>query len=217
MTDFDYGDFTQQGIDNKVTLKARLNERRYVSLDLQSDVEGPNLTISGNVHDELNNIDYPIGSAPSGNIAITENTAEGSPLNIAQYATATVNVSGGGMDFVIPEQTINSSATEGVAIQTNFSEILTDKIVLQVITTAYGQPFHVFNVLTKQPLPDNVGVEYTVTMTGRIGGSTMTLQIHITKLDTDEDWKISFIINDTQTAFTNVLISAIAEWDTTPQ
>ena len=96
MPDFNYGDFTQQGIENKVTIKARLNERRYVTLDLQSDVEGPNLTISGNVHDELNNIDYPIGSAPNGNIEITEN---GENINVAPYATATVNVSGGGGDF----------------------------------------------------------------------------------------------------------------------
>ena len=34
------------------------------------------------------------GITPSGNIEITENTAEGEPLNIAQYATATVNVAG---------------------------------------------------------------------------------------------------------------------------
>lgn len=97
MPDFNYGDFTQQGIENKVTLKTRLNERRYVTLDLQSDVEGPNLTISGNVHDELNNIDYPIGSAPNGNIEITEN---GENINVAPYATATVNVAGGGENSV---------------------------------------------------------------------------------------------------------------------
>ena len=36
------------------------------------------------------------GITPSGNIEITENTAEGEPLDISQYATATVNVAGGG-------------------------------------------------------------------------------------------------------------------------
>ena len=35
------------------------------------------------------------GITPTGNIEITENTAEGVPLDIAQYATATVNVAGG--------------------------------------------------------------------------------------------------------------------------
>lgn len=41
---------------------------------------------------------------PTGNIEITENTAE--PLDISQYATATVNVSGGGGDFKYCEVTI---------------------------------------------------------------------------------------------------------------
>lgn len=41
------------------------------------------------------------GITPTGNIAITENTAEGVPLDIAQYATATVNVSGGGDNYLI--------------------------------------------------------------------------------------------------------------------
>ena len=50
------------------------------------------------------------GITPSGNIAITENTAEGEPLNVSQYATATVNVSGGGdSDFTTAQITIISN------------------------------------------------------------------------------------------------------------
>lgn len=96
MTDFNKGDFTQQGVDGHVRATLRLNEKRYVELDLTTNENAQGCTISGNVHDRLNNLDYPIGSAPSGNIAITENTAEGEPLNVSQYATATVNVAGGG-------------------------------------------------------------------------------------------------------------------------
>lgn len=43
------------------------------------------------------------GITPSGNIEITENTAEGEPLDISQYATATVNVAGDS----IPKCTVN--------------------------------------------------------------------------------------------------------------
>ena len=125
MSDFNKGDFTQQGVDGHVRATLRLNEKRYVELDLTTNEDARGCTISGNVHDRLNNLDYPIGAAktissktitengtynasaddcdgynpvtvnvpqPSGNIAITENTAEDEPLNIAQYATATVNV-----------------------------------------------------------------------------------------------------------------------------
>lgn len=129
MTDFNKGDFTQQGVDGHVNAKLRLNAKRYVDIDLTSNEEASGCTISGHVYDSLNDITYPIGRAktissksitengtynasaddcdgynpvtvnvpqPTGNIEITENTTEGSPLNIAQYATATVNVAGGG-------------------------------------------------------------------------------------------------------------------------
>lgn len=43
---------------------------------------------------------------PTGNIEITENTAEGETINISQYATATVNVSGGGVMVVATKQTV---------------------------------------------------------------------------------------------------------------
>ena len=48
------------------------------------------------------------GVTPTGNIEITENTPEGEPLDVSQYATATVNVSGGGGDFTTAEVTITT-------------------------------------------------------------------------------------------------------------
>ena len=106
MSDFNKGDFTQQGVDGHVRATLRLNEKRYVELDLTTNENARGCTISGNVHDRLNNLDYPIGAAPSGNIEITENTAEGEPLDVSQYATATVNVSGGGSDWTTAQLTL---------------------------------------------------------------------------------------------------------------
>lgn len=109
MSDFNKGDFTQQGVNGHVRATLRLNEKRYVELDLTTNENARGCTISGNVHDRLNNLDYPIGAAPSGNIAITENTVEGESLDIAQYATATVNVSGGGGFPTLTATIINST------------------------------------------------------------------------------------------------------------
>ena len=104
MTDFNKGDFTQQGVNGHVNAKLRLNAKRYVDIDLTSNEQASGCTISGNVHDRLNNLDYPIGAAPSGNIEITEN---GENINVAPYATATVNVAGGGGDVELLYTTIN--------------------------------------------------------------------------------------------------------------
>lgn len=111
MSNFNKGDFTQQGVDGHVRATLRLNEKRYVNLDLTTNENARGCTISGNVHDRLNNLDYPIGAAPSGNIEITENTEEGEPLDISQYATATVNVAGGGATIkTMPVTIINNTS-----------------------------------------------------------------------------------------------------------
>ena len=99
MPDFNKGDFTQQGVNGHVNATVRLNEKRLVNIDMTSNEEAEGCTIAGTVTDLLNDKVYPIGSAPSGNIEITENTAEGESLNISQYATATVNVAGGDLPF----------------------------------------------------------------------------------------------------------------------
>lgn len=94
---YNKGDFTQQGINGDVSALVRLNEKRVMKVVLSSDDESDNCDISGKVYDLLNGTSYDIGSGVSGNIEITEN---GENINVAPYATATVNVSGGGGDNV---------------------------------------------------------------------------------------------------------------------
>lgn len=95
MPDFNKGDFTQQGVAGHVNANLRLNKKRLVNIDLTSNEEAEGCTITGTVTDLLNDKVYGIGSGVSGNIEITEN---GENINVAPYATATVNVSGGGGD-----------------------------------------------------------------------------------------------------------------------
>ena len=92
MPDFNKGDFTQQGVAGHVNANLRLNEKRLVNIDLTSNEEAAGCTITGTVKDLLNNQVYGVGAGVSGNIEITEN---GENINVAPYATATVNVSGG--------------------------------------------------------------------------------------------------------------------------
>ncbi|MBQ1315571.1 MAG: hypothetical protein IIY57_05205 [Erysipelotrichaceae bacterium] len=93
MPDFNKGDFTQQGVAGHVNANLRLNEKRLVSIDLTSNEEAAGCNITGTVKDLLNNQVYGVGAGVSGNIEITEN---GENINVAPYATATVNVAGGG-------------------------------------------------------------------------------------------------------------------------
>ena len=103
---FNKGDFTQQGIAGHVNANLRLNEKRLVNIDMTSNEEAEGCTIAGTVTDLLNDKVYNIGSGVSGNIEITEN---GENINVAPYATATVNVSGGGGGGETPRFTINST------------------------------------------------------------------------------------------------------------
>lgn len=103
MAFFNQGDFTQLGVAGHVNANLRLNEKRLVNIDMTSNENAEGCTITGTVKDLLNNKVYNIGSAPSGNIEITEN---GENINVAAYATATVNVSGGG-DMSIKHLTVN--------------------------------------------------------------------------------------------------------------
>ena len=111
MPDYNKGDFTQQGYGGYVSGGLHLNEKRCLTAKISTDEETAGLdSVEINIHDHLNDLDYTfsgenviagtsvIGQAPSGNIEITENTAEGEPLDVSQYATATVNVAGSGGD-----------------------------------------------------------------------------------------------------------------------
>ena len=109
MPDFNKGDFTQQGVAGHVNANLRLNEKRLVNIDMTSNENDEGCTIAGTVTDLLNDKVYPIGSAPSGNIEITEN---GENINVAQYALADVNVSGGGGgDFIGASVTLKTIET----------------------------------------------------------------------------------------------------------
>ncbi len=88
---FNKGDFTQQGVAGHVNANLRLNEKRLVNIDMTSNEDAEGCTIAGTVTDLLNDKVYPIGSGVSGNIEITEN---GENINVAPFATATVNVAG---------------------------------------------------------------------------------------------------------------------------
>lgn len=94
MSDFNKGDFTQQGVDGHVRATLRLNEKRYVELDLTTNENARGCTISGNVHDRLNNLDYPIGAAKTlGEKTFTENgTFNASDYNVDGWGKAVVNV-----------------------------------------------------------------------------------------------------------------------------
>lgn len=111
MPDFNKGDFTQQGVAGHVNANLRLNEKRLVNIDMTSNEEAEGCTITGTVKDLLNDKVYGIGSGVSGNIEITEN---GENINVAPYATATVNVSGGGGNtiHICTLTVINNSGSE---------------------------------------------------------------------------------------------------------
>lgn len=145
MSDFNKGDFTQQGVDGHVRATLRLNEKRYVELDLTTNENARGCTIAGNVHDRLNNLDYPIGAAPSGNIEITENTAEGEPLDVSQYATATVNVARGDGDFVyiVNENVVLDENSTGTVSNVNTSELSNRDAVLCYISNDIDDLFSV--------------------------------------------------------------------------
>ena len=121
MPDFNKGDFTQQGVNGHVNATVRLNEKRLVNIDLTSNEEAEGCTIIGTVKDLLNDKVYGIGSAVSGNIEITEN---GENINVAPFATATVNVAGGS-DLLKLSVTIVNSPDSDSSIDQDTSGIST--------------------------------------------------------------------------------------------
>lgn len=110
MADFNKGDFTQQGVDGHVRATLRLNEKRYVELDLTTNENARGCTISGNVHDRLNNLDYPIGAAKIiSSKTITENgTYNASADDCDGYNPVTVNVQSGMQPTSQTQYTLNN-------------------------------------------------------------------------------------------------------------
>lgn len=168
MPDYNKGDFTQQGIDGFVEGGLHLNEKRCLTAKISTDEQTSGLdSVEINIHDHLNNLDYTItgenltvgeNALPSGNIAITENTPEGETLDIAQYATATVNVSGGG-EMSLKHLTVNLVNTyeEPIVIQMgelhlyNFLSITDDLLISTYDSNSDMYQFDLQDVLYSIP------------------------------------------------------------------
>lgn len=138
---FNKGDFTQQGVAGHVNANLRLNEKRLVNIDLTSNEEAEGCTIAGAVTDLLNNEVYPIGSGVSGNIEITEN---GENINVAPFATATVNVAGGGLELLKTQFTVVNENNEAVNVSStimlfgycvnmhDFSDVAPNRLLMNI-------------------------------------------------------------------------------------
>lgn len=138
MPDFNKGDKTQQGMSDNGWVWGQLefNHKRDVFVAVTSDEEEEGLSgVYINVHDDLNNLDYTLGGSdlpvgesviggviPSGTIEITEN---GTGIDVAQYALADVNVSGGGASLieVASDENITMELDDGmyIGISENFT------------------------------------------------------------------------------------------------
>lgn len=153
---FNKGDFTQQGVAGHVNANLRLNEKRLVNIDLTSNEEAEGCTINGTVKDLLNDKVYPIGAGVSGNIEITEN---GENINVAPYATAAVNVTGGGGDIKTLRLTINATGDNRTAGMTvaNIANGLYHRSAVADISS----PVEIAALIEEVPLLGG-GVEYAV-------------------------------------------------------
>lgn len=116
--------------------------RQYVAVD----VVAPKHFAVVNKGDEVTPI------VPTGNIEITENTPEGEPLNISQYATATVNVSGGG-----------GSSSEVVYVSGTFTPEYSAEAQAYIVVidtpTVIAQPMNNHFILTVGNVTKNVLAE----------------------------------------------------------
>lgn len=162
---YNKGDFTQQGINGDVSALVRLNEKRVMKVVLSSDDESDNCDISGKVYDLLNGTSYDIGSGVSGNIEITEN---GENINVAPYATATVNVSGSSsyteLEFTdnTTDEVYESVLTLSEIITASTSDLLgfmkTDTNLVGAIDPALNIPYVVTAIYENEDVPGTYDV-----------------------------------------------------------
>lgn len=112
------------------------------SLDAITKAYGGTPNDSNLIVDKLEDIYNNIGSAVSGNIEITEN---GENINVAPYATATVNVSGGGNDFVyiINENVAFDVDHAGTVSNVDTSKISANDYVLCCVSSLDDNAFYV--------------------------------------------------------------------------
>lgn len=206
---FNKGDFTQQGVAGHVNANLRLNEKRLVNIDMTSNENAEGCTIAGTVTDLLNDEVYNIGSAPSGNIEITEN---GENINVAPYATATVSVAGE-IPFIIPLQTVTtlSSGYRELPLGVNLGDLsLGDYVVLKMNGAYYGMPVSGYLIGTVTDLtPDQESITFAGNFVVNDTPTTVQVDVLNTPLDA-ETWGILLLINNTQTAMADLEISAVA-------
>lgn len=181
MPDFNKGDFTQQGINGHVNAIVRLNEKRLINIDLTSNEEAEGCTISGQVTDLLNNMTYSLAAGPSGPV------------------------------FVVPEQTITSAADAWVPIADfDLGDLDTgDYIIMKAVGEAYGNEIFGYQWSEiYQDTPD--GPRYVAfTFTINIGGTPVTVQTDMIEGAADGQWGVRVLVNNVQTVFSNITISAI--------
>lgn len=155
---FNKGDFTQQGVNGDVSALVRLNEKRVVKLTLSSDDNDSSVTISGTVYDDLNDVTSSIASAPSGTIEITAN---GTGIDVSQYAQADVNVSGGLATLI---KTVNlghlttsstSAVDTGVTIDVDLTTDLYDFYLL--VAETEPQTSHLYATMSAAALQYGTG------------------------------------------------------------
>lgn len=196
MPDFNKGDFTQQGVAGHVNANLRLNEKRLVNIDLTSNEEAEGCTIVGAVTDLLNNKVYGIGAGVSGNIEITEN---GENINVAPYATATVNVSGGGgSDVPMCKLTVLANGAGSVTAGTaENSVVIFDNLVEGSGVSISGDSVEVYSPYSYQ---NNT---YIVTYFSRMGyPDEETALASVTNLN-----NISVIAYQNESLFWNIILA----------
>ena len=182
MPDFNKGDFTQQGVNGHVNATVRLNEKRLVKIDLTSNEEAEGCTITGEITDLLNNTTYSLAAGPSG------------------------------PDFVIPEQTVSTPASGYVAVEgVDISDLQNnDYVILKMTGNAYGtdimgyQAGHLYQDNPGEPYYMRFIIPFT------IGDTPANVQVDVVENTVDGKWGIKITVNNIQTPFENITLSAIA-------
>ena len=149
-------------------------------------------------------------SSVSGNIEITEN---GENINVAPYATATVNVTGE-IPYIIPPQTVTtlSSGYRELPLGANLESLsLGDHAVLKLSGSYYGVPISGYIIGTVMDLTPG---DEAITFSGNFGSNDDPMSVQVDVINTpsfsEYEWGILLLLNNTQTAMTDIEVSAVA-------
>ena len=132
MTDYNKGDFTQQGIDGFVEGGLHLNEKRCLTAKISTDEDSAGLdSVEINIHDHLNDLDYTITGE---NLVVGENTigggGGGSSTIILPMTEVTWDGTGDGGHLLIDPDTSKVSDNEQVIIRLNYLDEGTSEFIL---------------------------------------------------------------------------------------